>query len=41
VAAVLAASAGNDMLQAGFQWLCAHATAKQKVASDPASLRAA
>jgi len=36
VSTVLAASAGNDMLQAAFQWLCAHATAKQKVAEDPA-----
>jgi hypothetical protein len=39
VSTVLAASAGNDMLQAGFQWLCAHATSQQKVASDPAILR--
>jgi Protein of unknown function (DUF1360) len=40
VAAVLAASAGNDLLQAAFQYLCAHATAEQQVAEDP-SLRAA
>ena len=37
VSAVLAASAGNDMLQATFQYLCAHAKAEQKVAEDPAS----
>ncbi len=36
VATVLAASAGNDVLQAGFSYLCAHATAEQKVAEDPA-----
>jgi Protein of unknown function (DUF1360) len=28
VATVLAASAGNDMLQAGFQWLCAGANTR-------------
>ena len=39
VATVLAASAGNDLMQAGFQWLCAHATNEQKVAADPAILR--
>jgi hypothetical protein len=39
VATVLAASAGNDLLQAGFQWLCAHATTEQKVAEDPAIQR--
>jgi hypothetical protein len=39
VATVLAASAGNDMLQAAFQWLCAHATTEQKLAADPATLR--
>ena len=39
VATVLAASAGNDLMQAGFQWLCAHATTEQKVAADPAILR--
>jgi hypothetical protein len=38
VSTVLAASAGNDMLQAGFQWLCARATSQEKVASDPATL---
>jgi hypothetical protein len=35
VSTVLAASAGNDMLQAGFSWLCAHATTEQRVAQDP------
>jgi hypothetical protein len=34
VSAVLAASAGNDMLQAAFQWMCAHATAEQKAAGE-------
>ena len=29
VAAVLAASAGNDMLQAGFSWLCAGANTRR------------
>jgi hypothetical protein len=36
VAAVLAASAGNDLLQAGFQYLCAHATTEKQLAEDPA-----
>ena len=37
VTTVLAASAGNDMLQATFTYLCAHATAEQrKAAEDPA-----
>jgi hypothetical protein len=36
VSTVLAASAGNDMLQAGFSWLCAHAKAEQTTAEDPA-----
>jgi hypothetical protein len=35
VSTVLAASAGNDMLQAGFQWLCAGATTRQRVAESP------
>jgi hypothetical protein len=30
VATVLAASAGNDMLQAGFSWLCAGATTNER-----------
>ena len=36
VSAVLAASAGNDLLQATFSYLCAHANAEQKRAEDPA-----
>src|SRR3954465_4938461 len=36
VATVLAASAGNDLLQAGFSWLCAHAKTEQRMAGDPA-----
>ena len=35
VATVLAASAGNDLLHAGFSWLCARANTQQKVAEDP------
>jgi hypothetical protein len=38
VTTVLAASAGNDMLQATFSWMCAHATTEQKVAEDPSIL---
>jgi hypothetical protein len=30
---VLATSAGNDMLQAGFSWLCAHASTQERAAS--------
>ena len=41
VTAVLAASAGNDMLQTTFTWLCAHATAEQKIAENPATARVA
>ena len=41
VTAVLAASAGNDLLQAAFSYLCAHANAGQKGAEDPALRRAA
>jgi hypothetical protein len=33
VATVLAASAGNDMLHAGFQWLCAGANTQGKAAA--------
>ncbi len=40
VSTVLAASAGNDVLQALFSYLCAHATAEQKVAEAPAPDRA-
>jgi hypothetical protein len=36
VSAVLAASAGNDLLQATFSYLCAHATAEQKRVGEPA-----
>jgi hypothetical protein len=35
VATVLAASAGHDMLQAAFSWLCAGATTQEKVAQAP------
>lgn len=35
VSSVLAASAGNDMLQAGFSWLCAHATTEERAAQAP------
>jgi uncharacterized protein DUF1360 len=34
VTTVLAASAGNDLLQSGFSWLCARATTQQREASD-------
>jgi hypothetical protein len=36
VATVLAASAGNDMLQAGFSWLCAGATTNERPATPSA-----
>lgn len=39
VTTVLAASAGNDLLQSAFQYLCARANAEKQVAEDP-SLRA-
>ena len=35
VATVLAASAGNDMLHAGFQWLCAGANSQSEPATPP------
>ena len=35
VSAVLATSAGNDMLGAAFSYLCAHANAEQKLAEAP------
>jgi hypothetical protein len=35
VATVLAASAGNDVLQAGFSWLCAGASTQQAAAAKP------
>src|SRR4051794_23380575 len=41
VSAVLAASAGNDMLQAAFSYMCAHASTEQRVAADPSILGAA
>src|SRR4051794_29139448 len=34
VAAILAASAGNDLLQAGFSWLCARASTQQHEANE-------
>ena len=36
VTAVLAASAGNDALQAGFSWLCARANEQSATADAPA-----
>jgi hypothetical protein len=41
VNAVLAASAGNDMAQAVFTWLCARATTQQQVAAAPLAARRA
>jgi hypothetical protein len=41
VNAVLAASAGNDMAQAVFTWLCARATTQQREAAPLAARRAA
>src|SRR4051794_37068722 len=38
---VLAASAGNDLAQATFSWLCARATTQQKEASAPLGARRA
>src|SRR3954447_9361021 len=35
VATVLAASAGNDLLHAGFQWLCASANSQSEPAAPP------
>jgi hypothetical protein len=35
VATVLAASAGNDMLHAGFTWLCSRANAEQTATEQP------
>jgi hypothetical protein len=37
VATVLAASAGNDLLQAGFSWICAGATTSERAAGQPAT----
>jgi uncharacterized protein DUF1360 len=39
VATVLASSAGNDMLHAGFQWLCAGANTQERTAKEPAEPR--
>jgi Protein of unknown function (DUF1360) len=41
VASVLAASAGSDMLHAGFTWLCARATEQEKAATESPSVRRA
>jgi hypothetical protein len=41
VSTVLAASAGNDLLQATFSWLCARATSQQKEAEAAPLHRAA
>jgi hypothetical protein len=34
ITAVLATSAGNDLMQAGFSWLCARATTQEQAASE-------
>ena len=41
VATVLASSAGNDMLHAAFQWLCAGANTQERRANEPAETRTA
>ena len=41
VSTVLAASAGNDMLQAGFSWLCAGASAREREREAPVRRSAA
>ena len=41
VTTVLASTAGNDMLHAGFQWLCAGANTQQRKATEPAEPRTA
>jgi Protein of unknown function (DUF1360) len=41
VAAVLAASAGNDMLQAGYAWLCAGANTRERAPMPSVSRRSA
>jgi Protein of unknown function (DUF1360) len=41
VATVLAASAGNDMLQAGFSWLCAGADTRRQQPDSPPLRRSA
>ena len=40
VAAVLATSAGNDFLHAGFSWICARATTREREAATPTAPRA-
>jgi len=39
VATILASSAGNDMLHAGFQWLCAGANTQERRPTEPAEPR--
>lgn len=39
VATILAASAGSDMLHAGFSWLCAGANTRERQADAPVELR--
>src|SRR4051812_26354351 len=39
IATVLAASAGNDMLQATFSWLCAQAKTQERAADAPEPVR--
>jgi Protein of unknown function (DUF1360) len=41
VTTILATSAGNDLLHAGFSWLCAQATTQEKAAEAPPSPHAA
>ena len=41
VTTVLATSAGNDILHAGFSWLCSRASAAEKAEQRPAHARAA
>ena len=40
VTTVLAASAGNDFLHAGFSWICARATTREREAETPGRPRA-
>ena len=39
VTAVLAASAGNDLMQAGFKAICAHANTEPRTGESPAPVR--
>ena len=41
VSAVLAASAGSDLLHAGFTWLCARANEQEQAAAAPPALKRA